>query len=342
MQLILWLFFFLSTSLCPAQEVSFEQAMGQGTAAWKYILTPEDNVRIRFFKQLYEKGLYAPKQGGRIPKTMHFIWLGPKPFPKEAEKDICHWIDLHPGWNVKFWTDKERPLPDPRMEMVLTEQFPFPDLEEYYFNADNFAERSDVLRYAILASEGGVYVDHDMKCLRSIDRWQEGFDFFCGLEPLGETILSSSVNPGTNLVGSVKGHPVLEHAIAWLQANWKRVQEQFPGKSNGSVLYRIKHRTAMALDKGIERGISDPDYHSIVLPARFFNCAEPKDALYALHAHRMSWKKVDKEQKLQTAFEQVCSQVSSAFLWACALGVINLYLGFFLYREMSELKKGVS
>jgi mannosyltransferase OCH1-like enzyme len=43
----------------------------------------------------------------KIPKIVHFIWLGPKPLPSYGQCCIQSFLTLHPSWNYKMWTDHD-------------------------------------------------------------------------------------------------------------------------------------------------------------------------------------------------------------------------------------------
>jgi mannosyltransferase OCH1-like enzyme len=131
-----------------------------------------------------------------IPKVFHQIWLGPEPFPGDYARYQQTWTRHHPGWELRVWTEEN--LPD--------------DLErrEIYELLRRPAERSDMLRLELLKRHGGVYVDADFECRRSIEPLLDGVTFFCAY-----------IDPGrvTNaLVGSVPGHPLLEQGIRELRA----------------------------------------------------------------------------------------------------------------------------
>ncbi len=330
-----WLWIALLFVNLNAEQGDFEVLMGKGTPAWSALKTREDWDRLTFFKDCFEK---TEAREGRIPEVLHFIWLGPKPFPEESMKHVSRWIEMHPGWFFKFWTDKERMLPDPRMELVIVDQLPYLELEELYYKADNYAERAAVLCSAILIAEGGVYLDHDVRCVKPLYTLQKGYDFFCGLEPLEGSLLSSSVNVGTHVVGAVPGHPVLVHTIDWLLKNWKRVEEQYPGKTSGDILYRMQHRVGSALNRGVELGLNSEGFNSIVFPSYYFNGSAEQQAVYTVHAHEMSWKKNEPDQKLFESFSGVQSQLSAAFLWACGLGALNVILGILVIRRMLVIR----
>lgn len=126
-----------------------------------------------------------------IPKVFHQIWLGLDPFPKEYEAYRRSWLRRHPGWQLRVWTEGD--LPD--------------DLErkEAYERLRQPAERSDVLRLEVLHRHGGVYLDADFECLKSIEPLLEGVRFFCAYNDPGRV--------NNAIIGSVPGHPLLADAI---------------------------------------------------------------------------------------------------------------------------------
>lgn len=87
----------------------------------------------------------------QIPRIIHQIWLGPLEPPLQAMQS---WQELHPSWEYKLWTEQNIPQ--------LKNQHAF-DV------SDNYPQKSDVLRYELLAKFGGVYVDADEYCLKPID-----------------------------------------------------------------------------------------------------------------------------------------------------------------------------
>lgn len=91
-----------------------------------------------------------------IPKILHFIWIGDKVMPTEFCDNISSWLRLHPMWRAMIWDDK----------MVTNLKMVRPDR---YHSAQVIVRKSDVLRYEILNSLGGVYVDVDVECLKPID-----------------------------------------------------------------------------------------------------------------------------------------------------------------------------
>ena len=141
---------------------------------------------------------FCQKKLGReptIPNIIHFIWLG-GPLPDKFKPYIDSWSHFHP---VKLWTEKE--------ESQLNWIHPWAKL--LYEDAQNFAEKSDILRYEILFQHGGIYSDIDVFCLKPFDDLlTSGLSFFAGQETnQGPLYLCNAV------LGSAKGHPILHFCL---------------------------------------------------------------------------------------------------------------------------------
>ncbi len=175
--------FRLSEKKNPSASTSsdFESLTGKNLPSWEYVQTKEDFEHLHFFQQMYDLGKHlieTPVDGVRIPKIVHFIWIGPKAFPRESVENVRTWMAKNPGWTFYFWTDRQRPLPCPGMQARMIQDFDFFKLRDCFSKSDNYGEKSDVLRYEILYREGGVYVDHDVKCFKSFDVLNRSYDFF--------------------------------------------------------------------------------------------------------------------------------------------------------------------
>jgi mannosyltransferase OCH1-like enzyme len=301
--------------------------MGKGSAAWQmYLATPEDRNRLAFFQALYERNS-APAKRETIPRVLHFIWLGPKPLPKASFLRMAHWEKQHPGWLVKLWTDQVYTEHDSKIETHLFTDFPFERYATLYYDSDNVKERSEILRYALLEEEGGIYVDHDMECVQSLEELRPYYDFFCGLESLQNTLLSSSVYPTTNLIASMPHHPILQYSLEWLQKNWDRLEEQYPGSDLQSMIYRVKRRSFSALSMGV----AFAKEHAIVFPATYFNKASTKEAKFATHLHAGDWHKKNLDtKKWQKRFKKLSDRsqwgMSIAYLGCALNGLLLIFL----------------
>jgi hypothetical protein len=197
-----------------------------------------------------------------IPKLLHWVWFGPKPIPELHQRWIDGWLSLHPGWKHILWTDANRPA------LVNEAQF---------LAADNFAEMSDIARYEILCRYGGVYVDTDTECLRSIEPLLAGVDAFA-IEAGDEELHTLNTTP----LGAIPGHPWLKDVIARLPHSME-------------VGWGNMHRTGPKFLTGLTQGRSDVVIFSNQLFAASADEADPAEA-YTIHHAARSWDASAKER----------------------------------------------
>ena len=120
-----------------------------------------------------------------MSKIIHFIWLGPAPIPMEF---IQTWIDIHDAqpfdyknavvdndtvklvenatdqptenansWKYKIWREKDID----ELEMI--------NRAHYEAAKGKFNQMADIARLEILYNYGGIYIDVDIVCLKSLD-----------------------------------------------------------------------------------------------------------------------------------------------------------------------------
>ena len=130
-----------------------------------------------------------------IPRIFHQIWVGPDPLPEEYARYRQTWLDHHPGWELRSWTEDNLPVPLRRPEAAERLRAP--------------AERADILRLELLWRFGGVYVDADFECLRSLEPLVEEASLFIGAAKPGRV--------NNALLGSVQGHAILDRALDSLE-----------------------------------------------------------------------------------------------------------------------------
>ena len=153
----------------------------------------------------------ASAEAPSIPRIMHHIWLG-SPFPVRFQAFRASWLEHHPakdgenlpvfaeylliymlliptvfyptGWTHFLWTDDEvAPLLDSLRN------------ENAYLAAPNYGQKADILRYALLQRHGGIYVDVDMECVRSLDglHGRGGPTFYAGFSNTGMVELNNGL-----------------------------------------------------------------------------------------------------------------------------------------------------
>lgn len=324
-----------------AREKTFEELMGSRLSSWKHVRSSEDREALNFYKGLFEKGRAAAFQPVyKIPKIAHFIWLGPKEFPEASKENIASWVRSHPDWKFFFWTDRDRPLPHPHMEMHRVEEVQWRSLADCFGKSDNFAEKSDLLRYEILFAQGGVYADHDVKCLKALDPLLDTHDFFCGLELPAESPLKGAVHVTNNLIAVIPEHPIIGYCLEWLPQHWERIQKLFPGDKKESIIARVANRTFSAFDTAV-RTLADNARGDMVFPAFYFNAPKDGDAFFTRHLYAGTW------FENETAFEKmvrerlmaISKKNNKIFLYLGALCGLNLLLMGYFIASVVRLEK---
>lgn len=153
---------------------------------------PKKYPKATRFKKLYDENNYEKSASFRIPKKLHQIWIGGE-VPKQFLSLAKTWEAFHPDWEYKLWTDKD------------LENFQFVFCERAFREAKTMGARVDIFRYEILYQEGGIYLDIDFECLRSLNPLQKAHDFFTCIG--GHDYIANSV------IGVFPRHPLMERIL---------------------------------------------------------------------------------------------------------------------------------
>ena len=274
-------------------EDDFESLLGKDLKGWQHVQKEKDFLEIALYKKLYEKNkhlqfLFSPNR--KIPKILHFIWIGPNNFPLSSIKNVRSWLAHNKGWKIKFWTDRPRPSPCKEMEICLVENFSFHFLKNYYKKAKNWGEKSDLLRYEILLQEGGIYVDHDANCLRSFDLLSRSYDLFACAGTPHERVGDIVTTVCNHLIGASPNHPVIRECIDILAK-----KELMPSQKDvGSMVIST---TYLAFTLAIHKKISQRGFSNIIFPASYFLGREGLPNFYSTHFYEGRWIDKKKEDK---------------------------------------------
>lgn len=333
------------TILYPPSE-DFESLTGKGLPAWEYVQTKEDLEHLHFYKRIYDlkKGLLgAHEEKVRIPKVVHFIWIGPRQFPRESVENVRTWMAKHPDWTFYFWTDRARPLPCPGMKLRMIRDLKFLKLRDCFAKSDNYGEKSDLLRYEILYQEGGVYVDHDVKCFKSFDPLHGAYDFYCGIDMPYTSSLPSCIYTTNNLIGVKPGHPILLRCMEMLVTQWDQIEEEYPGADRDSMLNRVLHRTFWLFGEAVKEYSGQEENRDIVFPAYYFDAPKDELAIFARHQYAGVWheKETPFEKMVRHRLMLLSKKSNKILLFFGIMSGLNLFglIGIFLFFKRSLVKK---
>jgi inositol phosphorylceramide mannosyltransferase catalytic subunit len=177
----------------------------------------------------------------KIPKVLHRIWVG-GPMPAELVMYGATWQRHHPDWTHLLWTDQ----PQGKEHGVTQLGLPHLFNEELYREAERYAPgfvgqfRADILRYELMYQQGGVYVDADFECRKSISDLVHSDAAFAAWETDGVWINNA-------ILGSVAGHDFFGALIEGLQANVTLHHGRRPNSMTGPQYFTSVYRSRSRL-----------------------------------------------------------------------------------------------
>jgi len=147
-----------------------------------------------------------------IPKIFHQVWINENDpcLPDQFAAYRDGWLRLHPGWEYKLWNLQNIDFPLRRPELLK--------------QAGSYAQMADILRLEIVYQYGGIYIDTDFECCRSVEPLLETAElFFCSED--GATITQS-------IFGAIKEHPLILRFISSLPT---QIGRELPNVETGPM-----------------------------------------------------------------------------------------------------------
>ena len=130
-------------------------------------LLPEVNEGNTLLPEVNEGNTLLPEvnEGNyNIPNNLHFIWIGSQ-IPDKYLNNIKTYIDNNPTYNIYLWTDKTNPENINKFNSKIICKNVDNDIKiinkQIYDEITIWAGKADILRYEIIYSYGGIYLDVD-------------------------------------------------------------------------------------------------------------------------------------------------------------------------------------
>lgn len=149
-------------------------------------------ILIRNTKEKYPE--YHFTEGiPKIPKKIHYIWVGGKPLPEDFRRNIETWKKYNPDYEIIRW-----------------------DEANYDINANNYTRQAyesgalgfvpNYMRLDILYRHGGIYLDTDVEAIANFDKLLNDDMFMC----MG---CADRVNNGCGF-GTVAGNRLIKNIMS--------------------------------------------------------------------------------------------------------------------------------
>lgn len=124
----------------------------------------------------------------KIPKVIHYIWLGKGEKSQKIKDCIESWKRCMPDWTIKEWNEDNFDLD-------------FCEFTRRSYDLGKYAYTSDVIRLYALYTEGGIYLDTDVYMYKSLEEFIDE-DGFTGFEDINY--------PATATMGAKPFNPVIK------------------------------------------------------------------------------------------------------------------------------------
>ena len=115
-----------------------------------------------------------------IPKIIHFVWLGGGKYPPPVQDCIDSWKRILPDYTIKRWDETNFDIDS------------VPWVKEA-IQMRKWSLASDYIRHFALYTEGGIYMDTDVKVFRPFDEFLS-WDFFSSVEYHPTYFLSQGIH----------------------------------------------------------------------------------------------------------------------------------------------------
>lgn len=100
--------------------------------------------------------IYFPNYDVSIPKKIHYCWFGNKEMPYNLKKNVEEWQEKCPDYKIIRWDEKNY---DVSKNMYMKQAY----------EAGKWGFVPDYARLDIIANEGGIYLDTDVKIIKPLD-----------------------------------------------------------------------------------------------------------------------------------------------------------------------------
>ena len=158
-----------------------------------------------------------------IPKKIHYCWLSNDPYPEKIQMCMASWKRIMPDYELKLW-DTET--------FDVNNSIPY--VREAFANR-KWAFVDDYIRLYALYTEGGIYLDSDVKVLKRFDEFLchpfftsveyhpfmiERDNSLADIDHEGHRTVDkyiSGIELQAAVMGAEKGCPFLKEVMDWYQ-----------------------------------------------------------------------------------------------------------------------------
>lgn len=214
------------------------------------------------------------EQKNKIPKLIHYIWLGPRSLDTLSRKCMKTWEKILPDYEIMCWNDENS------LSIIEKNKYAY-----QAYQAKKYAFVSDYLRLYALYHYGGIYMDTDVKVIKNLDEFLK-YTAFTSFE-------NDNMIP-TALMGSEKNGEWINYLLKYYDNN-----EFILNDGSYNFMTNVRIITDMSVKLGFkpngEKQILVYDVH--IFPREYFCPLDTRNSrnnkitknTYAMHLFNGSW-----------------------------------------------------
>lgn len=261
----------------------------------------------------------------RIPKIIHYVWVGGKEKPKDVTENIESWKKYCPDYEIKEWNEDNFDINS------------VPYVKQAY-ESKKFAFVADYIRLYAVYNEGGIYLDTDVLLYKNVDRFLSEEFFACF-----ENMVAVSVS----VYGAKKGNKIVKRLLDSYENRPFYLDEDktkldlTPNIILATVLFGAEYKVKL---NGKTQTLKTEDGRLTLLSRDYFF---PQDYIshettltensYGVHQYYASW--ITNKQKKEDLFVERVRKIFGKRLF---YHIEKLFLKIRYYRYKRKLKKYIS
>jgi len=130
--------------------------------------------------------------------------------PDKVKYNLQTWAVANPDMTIMVHDDVS-------ISRLLTDEWP--DLLDRYREAPNFPSKKDIVQFAIVHKFGGLFVDADMQCQKSVLPLLQRNTLLVFSQLNDNGLGSKRTRPCLVSIGAIAGHPILHKVIKAMSEN---------------------------------------------------------------------------------------------------------------------------
>ena len=214
-----------------------------------------------------------------IPKIIHYCWFGRGEYSPLIQKCLKTWTEHLPDYQIKIWNEDTFDI----HSCNWTEQA---------YKARKYAFVSDYVRLRALHEYGGIYLDTDIKVIKSFNDLLAQDAFMCFEDAKGDIIASC-------VIGSIPRHPFIKKCMEYYNQDFSISKIVDGNEAN------VIHITRQLQEYGLQLGGKEQTVIGIhiyprtyFVPMDFFSNWDKTSNTYCIHLFSGSWLPDDKQKQL--------------------------------------------